>query len=211
MAPLPDLHSKAYLRFGLPVARVVFRTLFFFLGPLVIKGRRNVPREGGLLIFANHLSYVDAVVVQIVCPRPIYFLAKADVFEKKVIGKVFRIAKAIPIEPMTPDREALDRAIALLRAGYAVCIFPEGGTNSTGKLAALKPGLALIVKMALPTVIGLGLRDTDKMLPDGKWVLRPAFRLVRILWGEPRTFTRQADREEIMTWAEAELHQLSGL
>jgi 1-acyl-sn-glycerol-3-phosphate acyltransferase len=209
MATLPELHSKWYVRLGLPVARVFFRVLLFFLGPLIVRGSRNVPRTGPLLIFANHLSYIDAVVAQLACPRPIYFLAKADMFEIKGVGRIMRMAKAIPIEPMTPDRDALDKAIALLRAGYAVCVFPEGGTNHTGKLAPLKPGLALIVKMALPAVIGLGLRDTNRMLPDGEYVLRPAFRRVLALWGKPKSFARDASRAEIMAWTEAELHRLA--
>lgn len=193
----------------LPLAEFLSWILFTALGPTRIFGRRKVPKSGGVLILANHRADVDPILVQIACPRPVYFMAKSELFEMPILGRVIRGFRAFPVKRGEPDRDAIKRAVALLQAGECVCVFPEGELSETGEMLPLKPGVALIVRMAQVPVICLGLRNTNRILPYGAVVPRPALRWVEARWGETRSFDAHVKSEEFLAWADAELRRLS--
>jgi 1-acyl-sn-glycerol-3-phosphate acyltransferase len=200
-----DFHSPKFLRYGFPLLRVGCWLFLTLLGPFRTRGRYRVPKTGGLLILANHLSDVDPIAVQAACSRPIYFMAKSELFEMKVLGSILRCFKAFPVKRGEPDRDALKRAANLLKSGACVCIFPEGQLSESGDLQTLKPGVALIVRMSNAPVICLGLKHTNRIMPYGKFVPRPALRWVEACWGEVRHFSKNAETEEIMGWTDGQL------
>lgn len=193
----------------LPLARFFSWILFTVFGPTRVFGRDRVPRTGGLLILANHRADVDPILVQIAGPRTVYFMAKSELFDFPVLGRMIRAFRAFPVKRGEPDRNAIKKAVALLRAGETVCVFPEGELSESGEMLPLKPGVALIVRMAGVPVICCGLKNTNRMMPYGKVMPRPAFRWITARWGEPRSFEPHASAEEIMAWANAELCRLS--
>jgi 1-acyl-sn-glycerol-3-phosphate acyltransferase len=212
MSNLPEVgpHRKSVLRFWVHVIRVVTWLVFLVLGPIKVRGRYRVPKKGGVLILANHLADLDPPALQVGCPRPIHFMAKSELFEMPVLGGILRLVNAFPVKRGEPDRTALKHAAALLKAGEAVCIFPEGQLSETGELQELKPGVALIVRMAGVPVICCGITNTNRVMPYGSFVLRPTFRRTLLEWGEERTFAKDASADEIMAWAEGQLRMLTG-
>jgi len=210
MAPELELHSPAFKAVGLPLARVAAWILFTLLGPFRVKQRSRVPSGGGLLILSNHLADVDPIAVQMACPRPVYFMAKSELFEMFLLGKVIRWFKAFPVKRGEPDRSAIKKAVAYLKAGNVVCVFPEGELSESGDLLPLKPGIALIVRMAGVPVICLGLKRTNRMLPYGSLLPRPALGWVEAAWSESKSFEKEATAEEIVAWAEGEIQALTG-
>ncbi len=195
-------------RFGIPLLKLVFGLLFLVLGPIVTKGKYRVPKAGGVLILSNHLADVDPFVVQIACPRAVHFMAKSELFNG-FLGKILRFYSAFPVKRGEPDRAAIKTCVGLLQAGEAVCVFPEGELSQHGSLLPLKPGVALIVRMAGVPVICLGIRNSNKVMPYGSMIARPSFCTLPCNWGEPREFSRESSAEEIMSWAEGQLRSLS--
>lgn len=204
-------HTKLHLRFWLPCLRLVIRLLLWLLGPVRVRGAYRIPRKGGVLVVANHISDMDPIVLQSLCPRPLHYMAKKELFDIPVIGRLQRAFGAFPVNRGAPDRAALRLAASLLRDGEGVGIFPEGQISEDGLLQELKPGVALVVKLApgVP-VICCGLNGTDRMMPYRKVVPRPAFHTVEVVWGEPRTFDKSASNGEILAWASGQLRSLSG-
>jgi len=194
---------------AIPAMRLLCWVLFTLLGPFRAVGRSNIPRQGGLLILANHRADVDPIVVQLACPRPIYYMAKSELFTIPILGRIMRCFRAFPVKRGEPDRSSIKRAVAYAHAGQATCLFPEGQLSETGELQELKPGAALIVRMAGVPVICCGVKNTERILPYGKLLPRPALRWVTCAWGEPRTFERHATTEEIIDWANGELLRLT--
>lgn len=208
--PASELRQTRFFNaFWLPLARFVSWILFTLLGPTRIFGRRHVPRKGGLLILANHRADVDPILVQISCPRTVYFMAKSELFDLPVLGKAIRGFRAFPVKRGEPDREAIKRAVALLKGGETVCVFPEGELSESGEMLPLKPGVALIVRMAGVPVICCGLKNTNRMMPYGKVLPRPAFRWIEARWSAPMSFESHASADEILDWASKELVTLT--
>ncbi|MFX8692373.1 lysophospholipid acyltransferase family protein, partial [Acinetobacter baumannii] len=90
-------------------------------------GSRHVPRGGALLVIVNHQSNTDPPFVQLVCPRPIHFLARRQLWEwGGLVSFMVRAWRAVPISQATADRTAIKNALELLNQGRCVGIFPEG-------------------------------------------------------------------------------------
>jgi 1-acyl-sn-glycerol-3-phosphate acyltransferase len=201
--------SRFYQRIGLPVWRVLLWPLTVFWGAIRSSGRYRIPRKGGLLILANHISDADPPYLQLACPRATHFMAKSELFAIPVIAPCIERCGAFPVKQGEPDRGALRHAISLLEQGEAVAVFPEGEASETGELLPLKPGIAMIARQTGVPVICCGIRGTNRIIPYRALIPRPSFRCARFDWGEVRAFTKANTTEEILAWAEGQLRSLT--
>lgn len=195
-------------RLAYPFIRAFALTLLALLGPFRVQRKRNLP-AGGVLVVANHISDLDPIAVQGASRRHVFFMAKEELFTMKFVGWVLRWWRAFPVKRGEPDRAALKHAIALLKSGACVCVFPEGRLSPTGELQEILPGAALLARQEGVRVIACGLKRTNRVLPYGKLVPRPALGWVTARWGEPTQFDKQATTEEIVAWIESELKRLT--
>ncbi|MEP6672704.1 MAG: AMP-binding protein [Chthoniobacter sp.] len=126
-----------------------------FLARLVYRvgahGVEQLP-QGGFLLLPNHLTWVDAVVLQLACPRPIRFVVFADIYNLRWLNPIFRAVGALPISPRKA-KDAVKLAVEAIQAGEIVCIFPEGELSRSGMLLRLKRGYELIARQAEAQVV----------------------------------------------------------
>jgi len=149
------------------IFRVVFRTR--------IVGRERVPREGGLLIVSNHISFVDPPLVGAVVPRPVEFMTMAEMFRKPWMAKLLRTIGCFPVERSRADGGAAREAIRRLRAGRCVVIFPEAGIRLTEKSVlggdpVFKPGASSIALLGQAAILPVVVRDTRKPYIPRNWL-----------------------------------------
>ena len=146
--------------------------------------------DGGFLLLPNHLSWIDAVMLQIACPRPIRFVIDAEIFKTRWLNPVFRAVGALPISAKRAKDAVRDAADAI-KAGEIVCIFPEGELSRSGMLLKLKRGYELIARTADCPVIPVWL---DRLwgsifsFVEGKYFFKWPRRLpypVTVAFGEP--------------------------
>lgn len=172
------LAMLAYALYHLPHQTVC--TVMRLLGRIFYKvkriGTENIP-EGGALVLCNHLSYVDAVVLQIASPRPLRFVAFAGFAKSPVVRFLFRAAGVIPVNPNKPLK-GIRLAWDALKAGELVCVFPEGAISRTGQLMELRRGFETIVRHAHVPVVPAAI--------DGLWGSIYSFAGNRYLWKSPR-------------------------
>jgi acyl-[acyl-carrier-protein]-phospholipid O-acyltransferase/long-chain-fatty-acid--[acyl-carrier-protein] ligase len=116
-----------------------------------VTGLENLP-EGGCLLLPNHVTWVDAVVLQAACPRPIRFIVYEPIYRNPVLNPIFRLLKAIPITTRKA-KDAVREATELIKAGEIVCIFPEGELSRSGILLRLRRGYELIARSASAPVV----------------------------------------------------------
>jgi len=125
-----------------------------------VRGAEHLPAEGGALLVANHVSYVDAMLVAAAAKRPVRFLMFRPYFDVPVLGWFARRMDAIPVaagdEPEERER-ALATAAEAARNGELVCIFAEGGITRTGHLMPFARGMESIARDAGVPVLPVAL------------------------------------------------------
>ena len=142
MATMSAAERALYLC-GLNIGRVIYRVTAF--------GREQLPK-GGFLLLPNHISFVDAIVLQLACPRRIRYLVDEGFYRKRVLHSILRAAGCIPITARHA-KEAVRLAVEQIRAGEVVCLFPEGQLTRSGILLRLQRGYELIARHAQAPVV----------------------------------------------------------
>ncbi|MDI6732630.1 MAG: lysophospholipid acyltransferase family protein [Planctomycetota bacterium] len=125
---------------------------------LRVYGRNNIPEKGGSLLTSNHQSYLDPALISFVINRPVYFLARKELFEaNRLFGWLISQLNAIPIERKEFDSSGVRRAIEILRKGKLLIVFPEGTRTLNGQIGEVKKGIGLLGTRAnvplIPTFI----------------------------------------------------------
>lgn len=201
---------------------------YLLLGPWLrlifmprVRGRRNVPTSGGVLLAGNHLSYLDWLFVPLVLPRLVRYVAKAEYFEGTGIGGRFKRFFFINTGNVPIDRSganaaegAMITARKILTEGHIFGIYPEGTRSHDGRLYRGKTGVARLALETGVPVIPVALTGTDRLAPPGRrfgrWT-RPT-----VAFGEPidlSTYAGRSDRSaqrEITDLIMAEIQRLSG-
>src|SRR5213595_330581 len=134
------------------------RALHFVARPLVnffyrvhALGLEHLP-EGGFLLLPNHITWVDAIVLQLACPRPIRYIIDQEFYDKPILRPFLRTVGCIPID-IRHSRSAIRAATEQLAAGEIVCLFPEGQLTRSGTLLRLRRGYELIAQHANAAVV----------------------------------------------------------
>ena len=146
-----------------------------------VEGRENIPERGGALFVANHLSFVDALLLIASTDRHIRFLIDKDMYEKPAIKPFARMLRAIPISSLQRPREllrSLREATAAIQRGEVVCIFAEGQITRIGQMLPFRRGFERIMKDVQAPVVPVAL--------DGVWGSIFSFERERFLWKLPR-------------------------
>lgn len=198
MAPAyDDVYRSPLVPKPATVLCVIFRAVRQVLIPLshavyrpTIIGKENVPRQGGVLLASNHLSFIDSFCIPLAAPRPVNFLAKSDYFTGSGPGGAFRrelftAMGAIPVDRNSASaaQESLDSALQVLRAGGAFGIYPEGTRSRDGRLYRGRTGVAWLSLTAGVPVVPVGLLGTEEVQPVGASLPRVA--KVTVRFGEP--------------------------
>ncbi len=125
-------------------------------------GLRNIPEDGGVILTANHVSFVDALIVGGCIKRPVRFVMYYKIFSIPVLNFIFRTARAIPIAGAKEDKAMFDQAFeameAAIKAGEVVCIFPEGQITHDGQMNPFKGGVMKLLEAAPAPVVPMALQ-----------------------------------------------------
>ncbi|HXG75466.1 MAG TPA: lysophospholipid acyltransferase family protein [Gaiellaceae bacterium] len=143
---------------GWRLGRVVVTPVVAALAPgSVVYGVERVPREGGVVLAANHYTALDPILVGLFVPRALHFFAKGQLFHRSLLTEALVWAGAIPVGWRADNRAAIRHATELLRAGRVVGIFVEGARQRGGEMGEARPGAALLALRAGVPVVPCGL------------------------------------------------------
>jgi acyl-[acyl-carrier-protein]-phospholipid O-acyltransferase/long-chain-fatty-acid--[acyl-carrier-protein] ligase len=137
---------------------VAERTLYFFGRLLASRfyrvtalGTDNLP-QGGFLLLPNHISWIDAIVLQLACQRPIRYIIDQEFYRKPMLHWFLRLVRCIPIDTRH-SHSAIRAAAKKITEGEIVCLFPEGQLERAGTLLRLQRGYELLARQANADVI----------------------------------------------------------
>jgi 1-acyl-sn-glycerol-3-phosphate acyltransferase len=195
------------------LGRLLFRIFFRAFCRARVVGADSCPRHGPLILAPNHVSYLDPPLVGCAVPRPVWFMAKHELFKIPVLGPILPHVHAFPVRRGRADRAALRKAEALINEGKAVVVFPEGARQLDGDLGSPELGIGFIALRTRAPVLPIGLIGSNEALPSHSILPRPARIEVRV--GPPLMFPdlygRRADRaalEEVGRRVMAALREL---
>ncbi|TRZ73991.1 MAG: 1-acyl-sn-glycerol-3-phosphate acyltransferase [Streptomycetaceae bacterium] len=158
-----------------------------------VKGLRNVPGKGPVIIASNHLSFSDSIFMPLVVPRKVTFLAKSEYFTspgaKGLLKKVtFKALGQVPVDRSGGRRSeaALITGLQVLAQGKCLGIYPEGTRSPDGRLYKGRTGIARLAIESGAPVIPVAMSNTDKIQPTGKLI--PNLHRVGMIFGEPMYF-----------------------
>jgi 1-acyl-sn-glycerol-3-phosphate acyltransferase len=147
-----------------------------------LSGTGNVPRSGPLLMVSNHVGAVDPAIIGAWTPRPVWFMAKAELFHGRWAW-LMRAYHAFPVIRHSPDRTALRRAFQLLKQGSAVVLFPEGHRSEHAALLRAEPGAGFIARRSQAPLVPIAITGTQNVL--GRHRVLPRRAPVAMTFGQP--------------------------
>src|SRR6267143_4578915 len=193
------------------------RALYFF-GRLLVRcfyrvtmlGLENIP-AGGFLLLPNHITWIDAIVLQLACSRPIRYVIDQEHYNKPILHPILRAIGCIPISKRH-SHSAIRAATEKIAEGEIVCLFPEGQLERTGALLRLQRGYELIARHANARVVPVWLDQLWGSIfsfQGGRFFTKFPKRIpypVTVAFGKPLT-AEDADsatvREELLKLGEA--------
>ena len=168
--------------------QIVFRLLFYTVFRTRVYGRENIPKEGAVILAANHASNIDPPLMASLIERPVSYMAKIELFENPIFGAAIRRCHAFPVKRGASDRGAIKAAVTVLKEGHMLGLFPEGTRSKTGELQKAEAGIALIASMTGAPIVPVAILNSHRIFANGG--LLPQ---LRIMYGAPISF--QGDRK----------------
>jgi 1-acyl-sn-glycerol-3-phosphate acyltransferase len=166
-----------------PIARALMRFLF----RLEVVSPTLVPATGPVLIVSNHVSMLDPPLVGAAAPRPLYFMAKEELFRIPLFGRLIRALNARPVRRDGSDTRALKASLSLLEEGRALLVFPEGTRGEEGQPPRdFKAGVGMLAVMSGAPVVPVYVSGSGRALPRGR--VLPRLARVRVTFGAPLIF-----------------------
>ncbi len=153
-------------------AQILIRIILWINGGVLVKGQENIPREGGVIIAANHISYIDPPLLGAVLPRRAAFMARKGLFEIPLL-KWFIKQTSIPVDRQKTSPSTIKEAVRRLRNGEVIVLFPEGRRSETGEILEAKRGIGMIASLARVPIVPAFIKGSNKALPiNAKWLKR---------------------------------------
>ncbi len=151
-------------------------------GTLKVYGRENIPEKGGVIVACNHISYLDPPLVGAVLPRVATFMARAGLFEVPVLGWMISRA-AFPVDRENPRPSSIKDAVARLKKGELIVLFPEGKRSETGELLEARRGVEVIARRSKAVIVPTYISGSNRALPfHAKWIKKAD---ISVVFGKP--------------------------
>ncbi|NMA96305.1 MAG: 1-acyl-sn-glycerol-3-phosphate acyltransferase [Clostridiales bacterium] len=156
------------------LARAMLYPIIYLLFWPKIEGIENTPESGKVIIYSNHSSVFDPMVLGTLIPRRIHFMAKEELFKNSFFGAVLRRVGAFPVKRGKGDISAIKNSLRILKEDKALGMFPEGTRNKSGEIQNFARGIASIAVRAKSSVLPVAIVGG----------YRP-FRRIKVLIGDP--------------------------
>src|SRR6202042_3892461 len=161
------LHQRAREQGANPIAYAIVRILFQPVFHLYFRytriGREHIPRRGPVIIASNHRSFLDPFVIATMARRPMYYVAKKELFRNRLQGWLLNALGAFPVDRGAADGDMIETAKAILERGDIVLIFPEGTRTRPGALGTPRRGVGRLALETGAPVVPLAVIGTESV------------------------------------------------
>ena len=186
------------------IVRKLVLGLLFLLFRLRLKQIERVPKGSGALVVANHIHNADPVLLNAAYPEPIHFMCKKEAFGVPVLPLILRWVGAFPVDRGKSDRNAIKRALAALKNGIAVGMFPEGTRSRVFALQQAHPGAGMLALTSGAPIQPVAITGTERLPMNGakgraggELARDPGHGGCQILFGAPFRIPREIDGRKV--------------
>jgi 1-acyl-sn-glycerol-3-phosphate acyltransferase len=169
--------TEAFWTVGRPTLGVLIK----LVTRLRVYGAERMPADGGIVVAANHFSWIDPPALGAASPRTLYYMAKVEAHRVPGLGQLLRTFGAFPVRRGESDREAVRTMRQIVSQGNALGMFAEGTRQRSGVPGPVQPGAAMVA-----------INEQAPLVPaaiHGSFVWQPGnLRPVSVAFGEPLTF-----------------------
>jgi 1-acyl-sn-glycerol-3-phosphate acyltransferase len=176
---------------GYRLAKGIVRTFVRVWFRPRISGRANVPTEGPVVLAPVHRSFADFIFAATVTDRKLFFMAKDSLWKSRLLGRLLITLGAFPVHRESADREALQRAEAVLRQGQLLVLFPEGSRQDGPEVQPLLEGATFLSARTGAQIVPMGIGGSDRAMPKGSKIPKPL--RVTIVVGEAMGAPQRSD------------------
>ena len=170
-------------------ARAILLPFFKIFFRLKVFGKENFPVEGPLIVASNHASFLDPVIVGIITPRKMNFLARDTLFRSKIFAKILYLLNVLPLRREKRDINAFRLSLRLLSQGKPLLIFPEGTRSEDGNLQKPRYGIGLLEALSGAAIVPCYVKGSMDALP--RHSAFPKFKPISVHFGAPLKFGGQ--------------------
>ena len=189
----------------------IFKILCKFVFGIIFRtkviGAENIPKEGGFILAANHMSNWDPPFLGTFIDRIVNYMGKEELFKNPVMAMICRGLNVFPVKRGAADKNAVKNAIKILKGGKCLGIFPEGTRSKTGKIRKAESGVSLIAAMTKAPIIPAAIINTEKIFSS-----EIKFPRLAVVYGKPIFFSGNAkDKDELNNFAQSVMAEVSKL
>jgi 1-acyl-sn-glycerol-3-phosphate acyltransferase len=200
-----DARDPQHTTFTYATSRVILRSLLRMFFRFQVHRVDRVPLQGPVLLASNHQSYLDPPIIGVPLMRPMAYLAKKELFDNPIFAGYIRRLNAFPVDQNKGDIGAMRQSLDILKAGWALAVFPEGSRTFDGELQPAQKGMGLMIKRAKATVVPAVLDGSFDAWPRSSTFPRP--RPVSVLYGEP-TDLSHLSVDDVRKWTDDTLGRM---
>jgi 1-acyl-sn-glycerol-3-phosphate acyltransferase len=182
------------------IGRQMFRIMFKLFYRYHIEGVENIPKTGGAIIAPNHMSFFDPPITGAAMKRPLYFMAKKELFDVPIFGWTIRQTNAFPVKRGVQDMSAMRHAFSLLEEEHLLLIFPEGARSKDGNLGKARAGAGMVACNAQVPLIPVKIKNTNMM---------SKFKQIRIKYGKPIYPPKDFSKDDYIGLSQKALDEIS--
>lgn len=165
------------------IAKVIFLPIIYLLFWPKVEGIENFPKDARVIVYSNHTSNFDPIVLGVLMPRKIHFMAKEELFRIPIFGTIIKHLGAFPIKRGKVDISAIKHSLQILRSEEVLGMFPEGTRSESGEIQSFANGIAAIA-----------LRSESCVLPVAIIGGYRCFRRITVRVGKPTYYNKYNDK-----------------
>ena len=176
------------------MVRWFFRILLTLLYRIRVHGLENFPDHDGLLVCTNHQSFLDPLIMGVICPRPVNYLGRKTLFKFPLIAWFLRWNDTIPIDREATGIGGMKETLRRIKRGESVVMFPEGTRSVDGELQPMMSGFCAVAKRTKATLMPIGFEGAFQAYPKNMKIPRPG--RIHAVMGKPIPFTEYGELDD---------------
>ncbi|MFA7675170.1 MAG: lysophospholipid acyltransferase family protein [Endomicrobiia bacterium] len=184
------------------LGRFLFKVMFVTLYRCKSEGQENIPKDTGVIMAPNHMSFFDPPLTGCFMKQDLYFMGKQELFSVPILGFLIKRTNAFPVKRGMQDVAAFRNVFALLENKKALLMFPEGTRSKDGKLGKARAGVGMVACNAQVPIVPVKITNTNNM---------KKFKQLKIKYGKPIIPPKEYTKENYLSLSEKILSEIEKL